>query len=113
MISNVGFFQQFYKLPVLLEHFSEHKKLHNVSFIDFLEMHYWGEDRNDDDDDRDLQLPFKSSCGHIFHAVFVPADKHYVSTTIRIGFKPAVIIPYTANLHAKPTLFAVFRPPVA
>lgn len=49
---------QLLKLPVLFEHFTEHKELNRkISFFDFLCMHY---SSNNDDDDRDMQLPFKS-----------------------------------------------------
>lgn len=52
---------QLLKFPVLLEHYSEHKEQNDrISFIDFLQMHYAGYDFNDNDQDRDMQLPFKS-----------------------------------------------------
>lgn len=52
---------QLLKLPIMLEHFAEHKNLNNtISFLDFLYMHYTGHDINDNDEDKDMQLPFKS-----------------------------------------------------
>lgn len=49
------------KLPVLLEHFGEHKqKSPEVSFIQFLSMHYTQGDVKDGDHERDMQLPFKT-----------------------------------------------------
>lgn len=113
IVSNIGFFQQFYKLPVLLEHFSEHQQRGNVSFIDFLEMHYWGEDLNDDDTDRDMQLPFKHISSASFQLVFVPADKPSFYIPFRVGYDPFNGIPYTTNLFSNPAFFSVFRPPVA
>ncbi len=51
---------QFFKLPSLVRHFTEHKSLNSdIDFMDFLAMHYWGEDLDDDDDEKDMQLPFK------------------------------------------------------
>lgn len=113
IVSNIGFFQQFYKLPILLEHYKEHQQRHNVSFIDFLEMHYWGEDIKDNDSDRDMQLPFKSISGASFQLVFVPADKPVFYIPFNNGFSQAQIIPYTVNLYSNPALFSVFRPPIA
>ncbi len=51
---------QVLKVPSLIRHFTEHQALnHNISFVDFLAMHYWGDDLNDNDDEKDMQLPFK------------------------------------------------------
>jgi len=113
IVSNIGFFQQFYKLPILIEHFNEHQQRQNVSFIDFLEMHYWGEDLNDNDTDRDMQLPFKHISSASFQVVFVPADKPLFYIPFTFGFSESAIIPYTSNLYSNPALFSVFRPPVA
>ena len=53
---------QFIKLPALASHYSEHKSAaHNLTFIDFLIMHYAQHDDNDNDQDKDNQLPFKGS----------------------------------------------------
>lgn len=111
--SNIGFFQQFYKLPVLIEHFKEHQQIRNVSFIDFLAMHYWGDDLNDDDGDRDMQLPFKNISGYSLQLVFIPTEKHTIYLPFNIGLKESNIIPFTSNLYSNPALFSVFRPPIA
>lgn len=48
------------KIPILFSHFLEHKDRDpSIDFISFLSIHYWGEDIDDDDTDRDNQLPFK------------------------------------------------------
>jgi hypothetical protein len=52
---------QLVKLPLLLEHFTEHKSLNNkLSFIQFLTIHYSGDTKKDADDEKDMKLPFKS-----------------------------------------------------
>ncbi|CAA9195618.1 hypothetical protein FLA105534_00738 [Flavobacterium bizetiae] len=113
IVSNIGFFQQFYKLPILIEHYKEHQQRHNVSFIDFLEMHYWGEDLNDNDSDRDMQLPFKHISSASFQLVFVPSEKHTFDIFFNTDFSESRIIPFTSNLYSDPALFSVFRPPLA
>ena len=51
---------QFMKLPALTSHFFEHKaNSSHLSFVDFLMMHYTGHDHNDQDQEKDMQLPFK------------------------------------------------------
>jgi hypothetical protein len=52
--------QQLLKLPVLLEHFREHKKEDpHVSFAAFIKLHYFSGNPRDADYDRDQQLPFR------------------------------------------------------
>lgn len=50
------------KINVLLDHYAETQKQEGpVSFFKFLVMHYITDDGTKKDDDRDNQLPFKSS----------------------------------------------------
>jgi len=52
---------QFFKLPILFEHFSEHKTENkNITFLQFLKIHYQGNHAPDNDDLKDKRLPFKS-----------------------------------------------------
>ena len=52
---------QFFKLPILFEHFSEHKSENkNITFLQFLKIHYQGNHAPDSDDLKDKRLPFKS-----------------------------------------------------
>lgn len=55
---------QLLKLPILIEHFVEHQSINNnLTFLDFLSMHYSHEDDHDGDKEKDMKLPFKShSC---------------------------------------------------
>ncbi|SDL55639.1 hypothetical protein SAMN04487898_12090 [Pedobacter sp. ok626] len=50
------------KLPIFFDHYAEHKILSpNISFFDFLTMHYVNDNAKDIDHERDMQLPFKAS----------------------------------------------------
>jgi hypothetical protein len=51
---------QFFKLPLLIEHYIKHQKQNGVSLITFLEDHY-ALDHEDADLPEDNQLPFKST----------------------------------------------------
>lgn len=52
---------EFCKMPVLVEHYQQHKKNNpGLSFLDFLFLHYAGEHPEDNDNDEDKELPFKS-----------------------------------------------------
>lgn len=49
-----------FKVPSLISHYTDHKTRNpTIGIMDFLSMHYWGEDINDNDDEKDMQLPFK------------------------------------------------------
>ncbi len=66
---------QLAKLPLLIEHFAEHKQQNNqLSFLEFLNIHYSGETKTDADHEKDMQLPFKSHDGCItnFIAANIP-----------------------------------------
>jgi hypothetical protein len=51
------------KLPLLVEHFKEHKQWDlKISFFGFVYMHYLEDDSKYGDQARDMQMPFKTSC---------------------------------------------------
>ena len=52
---------QLLKLPLVFEHYAEHRKEdRNMSFLEFLVMHYLSGSPRDADYERDMQLPFKT-----------------------------------------------------
>ncbi|WP_281632756.1 hypothetical protein [Flavobacterium luteolum] len=110
--SNSSFVQQFYKLPILIQHYGEHKKLMDLSFVDFLSMHYWGEDLKDNDGDRDMQLPFKTISSSSFHFVFIIDDKDLLPIPFNPELPQLKIPTYRSDLHSDPNLLSLFRPPV-
>lgn len=54
--------QQVFKLPLLVNHYYEHKQADNrITVLAFLKLHYFEEEEGEDaDDTTDQQLPFKS-----------------------------------------------------
>ncbi len=53
--------KQLMKVPLLFQHYKEHKALDgNISFMQFLRIHYHDATIIDNDYARDMQLPFKS-----------------------------------------------------
>ncbi|WP_111634743.1 hypothetical protein [Pedobacter cryoconitis] len=104
-------FSEVFKLPHLVSHFQQHHQQNSeVGIIDFLSMHYFGEDLNDNDDDEDMKLPFKkiSSQGHISQAI---------SFSKTIQFKQHYIFLLDARVKpgqhwlCNPALDNLFRPP--
>ena len=65
---------QLLKMPVLVEHFIEHRQLTNdLTFFEFLSLHYNSEVAHDSDD---MQLPFKDF-GHCVavQTMVIPSSK--------------------------------------
>lgn len=61
LFSTTGF-NELLKINVLVRHFHETQKNDSlVTFFHFLVMHYVTDDLNDKDNERDKQLPFKST----------------------------------------------------
>ncbi len=65
---------QLLKLPVLAHHYQEHKQIDSdITFWQFMSMHYSQPDDHDADHDKDMKLPFKTDdgCMSFITAVYV------------------------------------------
>lgn len=106
--SSIG---ELFKLPDLLNHFTEHKTAdQSIDIFDFISMHYLGDDMNDTDQDKDMQLPFKKittpfsfQIGIMPGILTIPKEKTAVDTYQQIFFKN--------HPPKNPALAALFRPP--
>ncbi len=92
---------QFLKLPVIFYHFAEHKTTNRtISFIDFLAIHYLHGTPRDKDNDRDMQLPFKTCvninntlpAAPVPHLVQLPSIKELAVKTKRVNPKNLFIL---------------------
>lgn len=103
---------QLLKLPVLLEHYIEHKTSNqDISFSDFLYMHYAGNDFNDQDQDRDMQLPFKSHSQFTSIDVkFLPLQPETVSLKISIKVSKNSTVYKRLNVQSS-YLSSIWQPP--
>ena len=71
------------RLPALLQHYQEHKKKDSrLSFPDFLALHYTGSHPDDNDEEEDNELPFKSV-------------SYIVHTDIPVAANPVTDLPCT------------------
>lgn len=100
------------KLPKLLSHFTEHQTQDKrIDIFDFISMHYLGNDLNDNDQDKDMQLPFKKINTHFsFQIASIPnsailSEKRFdvIDTYLPVLFK--------SNRPKDPALASLFRPP--
>lgn len=106
-------FCQVYKIPLLLKHFAEHQSLNQeITFADFLSMHYLGHDLNDNDDDKDMQLPFKKVEAHTSNFIFVPNTPVFTFKRVYLPVK-AEYGPAVPQIDYSTVLGSLFRPPRA
>ncbi len=107
-------FDQLIKLPVLVMHYIEHRAQDgNLTVVQFLSMHYWGKDKNDNDQDRDNQLPFKKVNTTTVQQVFIPLAK---ITNLKVQAVANISIQYPeldGDHLPNPATSKLFRPPRA
>jgi hypothetical protein len=67
---------QLLKLPVLVQHFIEHRAENkDISIADFIILHYFSGNPRDKDYERDMQLPFKTSdCTALAAVAVIPSQ---------------------------------------
>jgi len=105
--------QQLVKLPVVFQHFQEHKQEDkSISILQFLSIHYLHGSPKDKDYDRDMQLPFKTS-GDCISSIAIAFVSIMVPITIA---KPAEIIQQknyiVLNQYIQSTYLAsIWQPP--
>ncbi len=108
--------QQLFKLPVLVQHYYEHKQIDkNIGVIAFLKLHYFEEeDGADADDKRDQQLPFKSVADFISPTTTNANPTAHTEIVIKpeITGKP-VQNPVNKTLISSQFLSAIWQPPKA
>ncbi|MEO5685069.1 MAG: hypothetical protein ABIQ88_20665 [Chitinophagaceae bacterium] len=89
-------FHQLLKLPVVFQHFEEHKAENSrITFLQFLDIHYMHGSPIDNDYDRDMQLPFKNGvdCISAVLPAFVPLyNQHSIPEPIAIPVKKIFVL---------------------
>lgn len=107
------------KLPVLFQHFYEHKALdQRMTFVGYLEHHYGDEPHTDNDADRDNQLPFKTNdlfAGSVLSPAVAPqfaiqikkASQLIVSQKIRVNNEHIAFLAHTGKIWQPPKSFII------
>jgi hypothetical protein len=103
---------QLCKLPLLVQHYAEHKAENNsLSLIQFFYIHYGQGEIRKVDDDKDMKLPFKTplvSANSIFIAM--TQSIHFFSIFINKEIQPKNYTLYQAFFYFS-TLDSIWRPP--
>lgn len=113
LISTTEFYQVL-KIPLLAEHFNEHKSLNEgTTFWSFLMMHYTNNDVKYADNDQDMRLPFKSHEGSVHSIVLTfihnPISQAIVKPIVALNlkeYKPREDIFFNSTYHSN-----IWQPP--
>ncbi|WP_142530266.1 hypothetical protein [Pedobacter westerhofensis] len=101
------------KTPQIFLHFIHHHQLDaEIGFIEFLDMHYFGHDLDDNDDDEDMKLPFKKMDGHLHISIGVPAEKLVMIKAVSISLLHTLLFDFHRS-HVNPICGNLFRPPIS
>ncbi len=67
IVTNFTFFEDVVRIPSLIEHYRHHteKETPNISFIDFIAMHYFNDSNHQDASHNTLPLNHSSDIGHV------------------------------------------------
>jgi len=107
-------FKEFFKLPILVEHYFEHQESNrNLTLLNFLAIHYNEDNSKFPDFQKDMKLPFKSheNCvnnvvvGCVPHSIF-SIDfnlNHFIENVSPSIFKEII---YPSNI-----LSSIWQPP--
>jgi hypothetical protein len=102
-----------FKLPKFIAHFSEHYAADNsLDVFDFIYMHYLGDDQNNADQDKDMELPFKKMEDPFsFQVVFFPVF-NLISGNKFEAIDSYLFVLFKKDRFKDPSLKSVFRPPI-
>ena len=101
---------QLLKIPLLIEHFSGHKKSSGVSFFQFFQGHYLT-DHNDGDREEDQRLPFKSTVLQQLDIAVVPENVN-PELIIEVVFSEELKARNMCYLPQQ-RFYSIFHPPCA
>lgn len=99
-----------FKVPLLVSHYIDHVSRNpKINFVDFLAMHYWGNDILDHDGNQDMKLPFKKIFqGH--HQLLFCDDQNFELIGNRVCISDDLYFFYLKK-EISTTLVKPYRPP--
>ncbi|MES2519798.1 MAG: hypothetical protein V4585_16905 [Bacteroidota bacterium] len=106
---------QLLKLPFLIEHFMEHSQQNkDITFFDFIYLHYTEADDKDGDYEKDMKLPFKTHNSSVSTNIVAFVENTIVN--IKLNFKP-IFVELKSLIICKKVFFAssylsnIWQPP--
>lgn len=94
----------------MLEHYGEHKRQNaGITFLDFIFMHYIGDDGVADDDNKDMQLPFKKASNTSYEACGCTVVPMQMPNNVYAG--DIYYSPFKKQLLPYPDMGKLIKPP--
>jgi hypothetical protein len=107
-------FKEVWKLPVLIEHFMEHRAQDpSISILAFLDMHYMHGSPHDADYDRDMQLPFKMVSHTSLITFAIPSSPIHFQTAPPLYCKKEKPLLYNSTAYSFNFHNSIWQPPRA
>ena len=101
-------FHQVLSLPLLVEHYVEHHELvKDMTFWEFLVMHYESDVAHDD---QDMRLPFKD-CHHSLTAQAIAMPEQKISLTLLAPTQGDRLLSFEHSQFHSSYLGEIFQPP--
>ncbi len=98
------------KVPFLMKHFVSHQHIDpSITFMKFMEMHYFGQDLKDNDQQQDVKLPFKKVT-HGFQQVLLTAVAVLDCSARMVYIKENKSL-YRVTFLKRPYFSKIYRPP--
>ncbi|MEO7989546.1 MAG: hypothetical protein ABI663_08400 [Chryseolinea sp.] len=103
---------QVFRLPVFFQHYFEHRKGNeDITFLNFIMLHYSGNAVQHDD--HDSELPFKSNhCDELLIAIALPPDNFFESVVNDFPVADNSLVP-SSQFISSSFLFSIWQPPRA
>jgi hypothetical protein len=111
IVTNFTFFEDVVRIPLLIEHYRQHKaqETPNISFIDFIAMHYFNEITHTDVDHNSLPLNHSCDIGHV-HVTPAFTLPESIQLFTQISYAIKHIIHFDAFIPNS-NLDSIFQPP--
>ena len=93
-------------------HFTEHQVADNtIGLFDFIYMHYIGDDMNSNDQDKDMELPFKKIDCHFSFQIAAFPSAGFISVNRFETIDSYLKIAFRNHVPKNPTLAVLQQPP--
>jgi len=102
---------QLFKLPQLVRHFFQHHRQDpNIDFLEFIAMHYSGDDGTTADDDIDNQLPCHNFHQNTIAVVYTSMVKE-ISIPDNTDWKTTIFLSHLSSSTSPKHVSLVLQPP--
>lgn len=105
-------FKQLFKLNSFIEHYKEHKAQdQSLSLLEFLDIHYGHGNVLDDDYEKDMKLPFKTTTSDFSSSQIIPQVNIHFSPTFLVEFHKQSVFTLWNTFLTPSYLSAIWQPP--